>query len=47
MPVEQLLGKAKLSQNRSAEDRAGVLAGLEALDTPAARSLIEVMSRSS
>jgi transcriptional regulator len=43
IPIEQLVGKAKLSQNRPAEDRAGVLAGLEALGTPEARSLIESM----
>lgn len=30
LPVERIEGKAKLSQNRSAEDRAGVAAALEA-----------------
>jgi len=29
LPVERIEGKSKLSQNRSAEDRAGVVAGLE------------------
>jgi transcriptional regulator len=29
MPVERLEGKWKLSQNRTAEDRAGVMAALE------------------
>ena len=30
MPVDTITGKSKLSQNRSAEDRAGVVAGLRA-----------------
>jgi transcriptional regulator len=30
MVVESVTGKAKLSQNRSEEDRAGVIAGLRA-----------------
>jgi transcriptional regulator len=41
MPIQQLVGKAKLSQNRSADDQAGVLAGLEALGT--AGPLIEAL----
>lgn len=32
IPVEQLVGKWKVSQNRSADDRAGVAAGLRAQD---------------
>ncbi len=32
LPIEQLVGKWKLSQNRSAEDRAGIAAGLRAQD---------------
>lgn len=32
IPVEQLVGKWKVSQNRSADDRAGVAAGLRARD---------------
>jgi transcriptional regulator len=39
--VERVEGKAKLSQNRSEADRAGVVAGLDAEGTPAA----EVMAR--
>ena len=30
LPIERLVGKQKLSQNKSAEDRAGVVAGLRA-----------------
>ena len=37
--VERLLGKWKLSQNRSAEDRAGVAAGLAAEPDAAARAM--------
>lgn len=37
--VTSLQGKWKLSQNRSAADRAGVAAGLEALDSDAARAM--------
>ncbi|MDG0854926.1 FMN-binding negative transcriptional regulator [Roseateles puraquae] len=32
IPIEQLVGKWKVSQNRSADDRAGVAAGLRAQD---------------
>ena len=39
-------GKRKLSQNRSEEDQAGVVRGLERSDTPAARSLAEAMRMS-
>jgi transcriptional regulator len=41
MPIKHLFGKAKLSQNRSAEDRLGVIAGLEALGTLAGRQLAD------
>ena len=34
LPIARLDGKAKSSQNRSAEDRAGVVAGLRAEDEP-------------
>ena len=37
IPIEQLLGKWKLSQNRSLEDRMGVAGGLEADGRPSAR----------
>ena len=36
-------GKRKLSQNRSEEDQAGVVRGLERSDTPTARSLADAM----
>lgn len=44
LPVDRLDGKFKLSQNRSAADRAGVTAALERRDDPAARDLARVMS---
>ena len=34
LPIERLTGKAKLSQNKTAGDRAGVIAGLEAQGEP-------------
>ena len=37
--LTSLQGKWKVSQNRSAADRAGVAAGLEALDSDAARAM--------
>lgn len=43
MHVERVEGKAKLSQNRSAEDRAGVVAGLRADDTPSAAAVAAAM----
>jgi transcriptional regulator len=44
MPIERLEGKFKLSQNRAAEDRAGVLEGLRR-GGPAAVELAEFMDR--
>jgi len=41
--IETLIGKRKLSQNRSAADRAGVRAGLAASEHPADRALAEAM----
>ena len=38
MPITRLEGKRKMSQNRSAEDRAGVAAGLEASDRASDRA---------
>lgn len=38
LPVARLEGKTKMSQNRSAADRAGVSAGLSASDDPADRA---------
>jgi transcriptional regulator len=45
MPITRLDGKAKLGQNRSAADQAGLLAGLDQLGTPAAKSLAEETRR--
>lgn len=41
--IETLIGKRKLSQNRSEADRAGVLAGLGTSDDPADRAVAEAM----
>ncbi|MBP0444800.1 FMN-binding negative transcriptional regulator [Roseomonas sp. SSH11] len=38
LPITRLEGKRKMSQNRSAEDRAGVAAGLAASDRPSDRA---------
>ena len=45
MPITRLEGKRKLSQNRNAEDRAGVVAGLAASDRPGDRDVATAMSR--
>jgi transcriptional regulator len=45
MTVARVDAKFKLSQNRSAADRAGVLEGLEARDTAPDRVLAEWMRR--
>ena len=37
MPITRLEGKLKMSQNRTAEDRAGVAAGLASSDRPSDR----------
>lgn len=47
VPIDQLEGKAKLSQNRSAEDRAGVIAALERSGDPSARAVASAMKSSS
>lgn len=44
IPVTRLLGKRKLSQNRSARDRMGVARGLRGEATEAARHLADLMS---
>ena len=44
MPITRLEGKRKLSQNRNAEDRAGVVAGLAASDRPGDRDVAAAMS---
>lgn len=41
--IETLIGKRKLSQNRSEADRAGVLASLSASDDPAERAVAATM----
>ncbi len=43
LTVTRLVGKFKLSQNRAAEDRAGVIAGARAGADPATRTLGELM----
>lgn len=44
MPVEKLSGKAKLSQNKSPADRAGVVAGLRARGDSDARAVAALMA---
>jgi transcriptional regulator len=41
VPIERLVGKWKVSQNRSAADRAGVVQGLTALGREDAATLID------
>ncbi|HKZ08254.1 MAG TPA: FMN-binding negative transcriptional regulator [Methylomirabilota bacterium] len=43
LPIERLEGKAKLSQNRGAEDRAGAIRGLEATGAPLAIATAALM----
>jgi transcriptional regulator len=44
IPIDRLEGKAKLSQNRSAADRARVRAALAAEDDPLARAVADLMA---
>ncbi|HEY0836179.1 MAG TPA: FMN-binding negative transcriptional regulator [Azospirillum sp.] len=44
LPVTRIEGKAKLSQNRPAEDRAGVIAGLEAAGDPDSLATARLMA---
>lgn len=44
LAIEKVEGKAKLSQNRSAADRRGVIAGLEAEPFPGAAAVASAMS---
>jgi len=44
LPIQRLEGKAKLSQNRTPEDRAGVIAGLRDSGEPAALAMAEAMT---
>jgi len=46
LPIARIDGKRKMSQNRSAEDRAGVAAGLAASDRASDRELAEEMRQS-
>lgn len=43
--IERVEGKAKLSQNRSAEDRAGVVAGLRREGGPREEAVAATMER--
>jgi transcriptional regulator len=43
LPIERLEGKWKLSQNKSAEDRAGVVAGLRAEGDPEGHAIAALM----
>ena len=43
LPIDRLEGKAKLSQNRGAEDRAGAIRGLEATADPLAAATAALM----
>jgi transcriptional regulator len=45
MPITRLEGKRKMSQNRSAEDRAGVAEGLAASDSAADRVVADLIPR--
>jgi transcriptional regulator len=45
LTVERVEAKAKLSQNRSDADRAGVVAGLRAESTPATSAVADLMDQ--
>jgi transcriptional regulator len=45
LPITRLEGKRKMSQNRNAEDRAGVAAGLAASDNPSDRTVADLIPR--
>lgn len=45
LPIARIEGKRKLSQNRSAEDRAGVVAGLAASDRASDRAMAALIPR--
>ncbi len=45
LTIERLVGKWKLSQNRSREDQAGVVAGLRAEAAPTASAVADLMGR--
>jgi transcriptional regulator len=46
LPITRLEGRWKLSQNRTAEDKRGVIDGLAALDTPESRVMRDLVERS-
>jgi transcriptional regulator len=45
--MEAVIGKLKLSQNRSEQDQAGVIAGLHAMNDASARAMAEMMQANS
>ena len=45
MPIARLEGKWKMSQNRPAEDQAGVVSGLKAEGRPDVASLVSAVAR--
>ena len=45
LPIDRLVGKQKLSQNRSEADRVGVVAALRASGDPEAQTLAELVAR--
>jgi transcriptional regulator len=47
MVVTKLIGKWKVSQNRPATDRAGVVSGLRGVDTPDSSRMAELVERAS
>ena len=44
LPIDELVGKRKLSQNKRASDRTGVVAGLTALDEPDGVAIAQLMA---
>jgi transcriptional regulator len=46
LPIDELVGKGKLSQNRPAEDIDGVVRGLEAIGSEAARAVAHLVEHS-
>ena len=45
IPIKRLVGKWKVSQNRPAADRAGVVAGLTELGSNDARAMAQAVGR--
>jgi transcriptional regulator len=45
MPITRIDGKRKMSQNRSAEDRAGVVDGLAASDDATDRAVADLIPK--